>query len=173
MTLSRLAQRVPTPVLTGSCSTNKARQRLISSRLRIESVDGHKLVSTYMPEFRRCSSAQPDDRHSAAPRSAPRQAQSPSPVKVAHAHAHAQRLRLGLGLARNHTTALLHSASAQPNSFLAHRAFSSSSAAMVAQKIDGTAVAKRVREQLKAEIAEKKGINPRFEPCLKIIQGAY
>ncbi|VBB80552.1 Putative C-1-tetrahydrofolate synthase [Podospora comata] len=168
MTLSRLAQRVPTPVLTGSCSTNKARQRLISSRLRIESVDGHKLVSTYMPEFRRCSSAQPDDRHSAAPRSAPRQAQSPSPVKVAHAHA--QRLRLGLGLARNHTTALLHSASAQPNSFLAHRAFSSSSAAMVAQKIDGTAVAKRVREQLKAEIAEKKGINPRFEPCLKIIQ---
>ncbi|KAK4176051.1 putative C-1-tetrahydrofolate synthase [Triangularia setosa] len=160
MTLSRLTQRVPTPVLTGSM--NRARQRLISSRLSIESVDGHKLLSTSLPEFRRCSSAQPDDCHSAAPRSAPRQSQSPSPVKVVHA----QRLRLN----RNHTTALLHSASAQTNSYLAHRAFSSSSAAMVAQKIDGTAVAKRVREQLKAEIAEKKEINPRFQPCLKIIQ---
>jgi hypothetical protein len=29
-----------------------------------------------------------------------------------------------------------------------------------------------VRERLQAEIAEKKGINPRFQPCLKIIQGA-
>lgn len=46
-----------------------------------------------------------------------------------------------------------------------------SSAAMAATKIDGTAIARKVREQLQAEIAEKKGINPRFQPCLKIIQG--
>lgn len=43
---------------------------------------------------------------------------------------------------------------------------------MAAAKIDGTAIARKVREQLRAEIAEKKGINPRFQPCLKIIQGA-
>jgi methylenetetrahydrofolate dehydrogenase (NADP+)/methenyltetrahydrofolate cyclohydrolase/formyltetrahydrofolate synthetase len=43
---------------------------------------------------------------------------------------------------------------------------------MAATKIDGTAIARKVRERLHAEIAEKKGINPRFQPCLKIIQGA-
>ncbi|KXX76371.1 C-1-tetrahydrofolate synthase, cytoplasmic [Madurella mycetomatis] len=41
---------------------------------------------------------------------------------------------------------------------------------MAAAKIDGTAIARKVRERLQAEIAEKKGINPRFQPCLKIIQ---
>ncbi|KAM7199349.1 hypothetical protein V8F20_005744 [Naviculisporaceae sp. PSN 640] len=43
--------------------------------------------------------------------------------------------------------------------------------AMTATKIDGTAVAKRIREGLKATIAEKKQINPRYQPSLKIIQG--
>ncbi len=43
---------------------------------------------------------------------------------------------------------------------------------MAAAKIDGTAIARKVRERLQAEIAEKKAINPRFQPCLKIIQGA-
>lgn len=52
------------------------------------------------------------------------------------------------------------------------RAFSSSAPAMAAAKIDGTAIARKVRERLHAEIAEKKTINPRFQPCLKIIQGA-
>ncbi|KAL2171590.1 hypothetical protein VTG60DRAFT_2423 [Thermothelomyces hinnuleus] len=41
---------------------------------------------------------------------------------------------------------------------------------MVATKIDGTAIARKVRERLQAQIAEKKAINPRFQPCLKIIQ---
>jgi hypothetical protein len=54
------------------------------------------------------------------------------------------------------------------------RAFScSASTAMPATKIDGTAIAKNVRERLRAEIAEKKAANPRFQPCLKIIQGVY
>lgn len=44
---------------------------------------------------------------------------------------------------------------------------------MPATKIDGTAIAKNVRERLRAEIAEKKAANPRFQPCLKIIQGVY
>lgn len=43
---------------------------------------------------------------------------------------------------------------------------------MAATKIDGTAIARKVRERLQAEIAEKKAVNPRFQPSLKIIQGA-
>ena len=42
---------------------------------------------------------------------------------------------------------------------------------MVAQKIDGTAAAKALRERIGAEIVEKQKINPRFKPCLKIVQG--
>lgn len=42
---------------------------------------------------------------------------------------------------------------------------------MVAQKIDGTAIAKKIREGLAAEINEKSQANPRFRPSLKIIQG--
>lgn len=43
---------------------------------------------------------------------------------------------------------------------------------MAAAKIDGTAIARKVREQLRAEIVEKKTVNARFQPSLKIIQGA-
>ncbi|KAL1902964.1 tetrahydrofolate synthase [Sporothrix stenoceras] len=43
---------------------------------------------------------------------------------------------------------------------------------MVAAKIDGTALAKKIREQLHADIAEQQMANPRFQPCLKIIQVA-
>lgn len=42
---------------------------------------------------------------------------------------------------------------------------------MVANKLDGTAIAKSIRERLGAEIAEKQKINPRYKPVLKIIQG--
>lgn len=42
---------------------------------------------------------------------------------------------------------------------------------MGAVKIDGTAIAKRIRENLQAEIEEKKRANPRYAPSLKIIQG--
>ena len=49
------------------------------------------------------------------------------------------------------------------------RPFSTST--MVAAKLDGTAVAKRIRERLREEIAERQKTNPRFQPCLRIIQG--
>ncbi|KAK3331935.1 hypothetical protein B0T19DRAFT_89363 [Cercophora scortea] len=54
------------------------------------------------------------------------------------------------------------------------RAFSSSAshATMAATKIDGTAIAKKIREGLRATIADKKQLNARFQPSLKIIQGA-
>lgn len=42
---------------------------------------------------------------------------------------------------------------------------------MVATKLDGTAIAKTIRERLGTEIAEKQKLNPRYKPSLKIIQG--
>jgi hypothetical protein len=46
-----------------------------------------------------------------------------------------------------------------------------SSTTMVATKLDGNAIAKSIREKLCAEVNEKQKLNPRFKPCLKIIQG--
>ena len=40
----------------------------------------------------------------------------------------------------------------------------------MATKIDGTAIAKKIREGLHAEILEKQKLNPRYKPSLKIIQ---
>jgi methylenetetrahydrofolate dehydrogenase (NADP+)/methenyltetrahydrofolate cyclohydrolase/formyltetrahydrofolate synthetase len=42
---------------------------------------------------------------------------------------------------------------------------------MTATKIDGTAIAKKIRERLHSEIEKTQKINPRFKPSLKIIQG--
>ena len=41
---------------------------------------------------------------------------------------------------------------------------------MPAQKIDGTAIAKGIREGLHTQIKEAQKSNPRFKPCLKILQ---
>lgn len=49
--------------------------------------------------------------------------------------------------------------------------FSTTSFAMTAKKIDGTAIAKSIRERLHAEIENTQKTNPRFKPSLKIIQG--
>ncbi|KAJ8060053.1 hypothetical protein OCU04_011663 [Sclerotinia nivalis] len=50
------------------------------------------------------------------------------------------------------------------------RQFSSTPAAMTATKIDGTAIAKKIREEIHAEIDDAQKTNPRFKPSLKIIQ---
>jgi len=42
---------------------------------------------------------------------------------------------------------------------------------MTAQKIDGTAIAKGIRERLGAKINERQQQNPRYKPSLKIVQG--
>jgi methylenetetrahydrofolate dehydrogenase (NADP+)/methenyltetrahydrofolate cyclohydrolase/formyltetrahydrofolate synthetase len=42
---------------------------------------------------------------------------------------------------------------------------------MAGQKIDGTAIAKSIRERLGAKIREKQQQNPRYKPSLKIVQG--
>ncbi|KAI1331803.1 formate--tetrahydrofolate ligase-domain-containing protein [Xylariaceae sp. FL0255] len=41
---------------------------------------------------------------------------------------------------------------------------------MTAVKLDGTAIAKAIRERLAAEVVEKQKINPKYRPSLKIIQ---
>ncbi|KAF5869545.1 putative c-1-tetrahydrofolate synthase protein [Botrytis fragariae] len=50
------------------------------------------------------------------------------------------------------------------------RQFSSTPATMTATKIDGTAIAKKIREKIHAEIGDAQKTNPRFKPSLKIIQ---
>jgi methylenetetrahydrofolate dehydrogenase (NADP+)/methenyltetrahydrofolate cyclohydrolase/formyltetrahydrofolate synthetase len=42
---------------------------------------------------------------------------------------------------------------------------------MAAVKIDGTAIAKNIRESLKVEIQKAQESNPRFKPSLVIFQG--
>lgn len=42
---------------------------------------------------------------------------------------------------------------------------------MTATKIDGTAIAKSIREKLGGYIKEKQATNPRYRPSLKIVQG--
>lgn len=50
---------------------------------------------------------------------------------------------------------------------------SSSRPAMPAQKIDGTAIAKSIREKINASIHQKQQSNPRYKPSLVIIQGIF
>jgi hypothetical protein len=42
---------------------------------------------------------------------------------------------------------------------------------MTATKIDGTAIARSIRERLGGEIKKKQETNPRYKPSLKIVQG--
>ena len=42
---------------------------------------------------------------------------------------------------------------------------------MTATKIDGTAIAKSIRERIAGEIKEAQQANPRYKPSLVIVQG--
>jgi methylenetetrahydrofolate dehydrogenase (NADP+) / methenyltetrahydrofolate cyclohydrolase / formyltetrahydrofolate synthetase len=50
------------------------------------------------------------------------------------------------------------------------RSFSHTTTRMTATKIDGTAIAKSIRERISTEIADKQAANPRYKPSLVIIQ---
>lgn len=54
-----------------------------------------------------------------------------------------------------------------------YRRFSASPVAMAATKIDGTAIARGIREGLKDEIVKIQQSNPRFKPSLVIFQSVY
>lgn len=60
---------------------------------------------------------------------------------------------------------------ALPSSVSQRASFSTGRSIMAAQKIDGTAIAKGIREKINAEIQEKQRSNPRYKPSLVIIQG--
>lgn len=49
-------------------------------------------------------------------------------------------------------------------------AFSTTLRQMTGQKIDGTAIAKSIRERINREITDKQQKNPRYKPSLKIVQ---
>ena len=51
------------------------------------------------------------------------------------------------------------------------RLFSTSPCAMTATKIDGTAIARSIRERLGAQIQQRQQTNARYRPSLKIVQG--
>jgi methylenetetrahydrofolate dehydrogenase (NADP+)/methenyltetrahydrofolate cyclohydrolase/formyltetrahydrofolate synthetase len=42
---------------------------------------------------------------------------------------------------------------------------------MTATKIDGTAIARSIRERLGDQIKQRQQTNPRYRPSLKIVQG--
>jgi methylenetetrahydrofolate dehydrogenase (NADP+)/methenyltetrahydrofolate cyclohydrolase/formyltetrahydrofolate synthetase len=42
---------------------------------------------------------------------------------------------------------------------------------MTATKIDGTAIARSIRERLGEQIKQRQQTNPRYRPSLKIVQG--
>lgn len=54
---------------------------------------------------------------------------------------------------------------------LPFRSFSSTIRAMTATKIDGTAIAKSIRERIAGEIKKQQDSNPRYRPSLTIVQG--
>lgn len=58
----------------------------------------------------------------------------------------------------------------QDNRQQTNRLFSGSSRTMVAANIDGTAIAKSIRERINADIKKTQETNPRYKPSLKIIQ---
>jgi hypothetical protein len=64
-----------------------------------------------------------------------------------------------------------HSRPSSVHQLVSARPFSSSRSTMTAQKLDGTAIAKSIRERLAAEVVEKQKLNPKYQPSLKIIQG--
>lgn len=51
-----------------------------------------------------------------------------------------------------------------------YHSFDPTTPAMTATKIDGTAIAKSIREKISKDIAEKQAKNPRYKPSLVIIQ---
>jgi hypothetical protein len=100
---------------------------------------------------------------------APAEIGSASPGLVARhrIRSRGQILRLGRSIFQAPTPTFTLSPSYLPRS----RPFSNTPSAMTATKIDGTAIAKKIRERIHDQIAETQKINPRFTPSLKIIQG--
>lgn len=74
-------------------------------------------------------------------------------------------------LSRPATSSRIVSPCAHQSAARHKRSLSSTSVAMTATKIDGTAIAKGIRQKLHEEIESRQKSNPRYKPSLKIIQG--
>ncbi|KAK6336563.1 tetrahydrofolate synthase [Orbilia brochopaga] len=82
-------------------------------------------------------------------------------------------LRRQSALPHQNTDPFLHQPAIQPAVppfGLDRRSLPTSAVAMVAQKIDGAAIAKAIRERLHDQIKKKQETSPRFKPALTIIQ---
>jgi len=87
---------------------------------------------------------------------------------------HGPRLFFSPAIAPTTTTSIRQTGTGSSSSLLrSPQSRSFSSAIMIAEKIDGTAIAKRIRERINKDIAEKQKANPRFKPSLIIIQGTW
>ncbi|OAA79707.1 C-1-tetrahydrofolate synthase [Akanthomyces lecanii RCEF 1005] len=118
---------------------------------------GARLFSTAATE----ASASYSTVDSAATPLSTRSAQAPPPLRPASSSTFSSRRRP------------LAASSALPLLFPGQRdtrPFSTTPAAMVATKLDGTAIAKSIRERIGREIAERQKLNPRYRPSLKIVQ---
>ena len=119
---------------------------------------GARLFSTAATE----ASASHSTVDSAATLLSTRSAQAPPPLRPASSSTFSSRRRP------------LAASSALPLLFPGQRdtrPFSTTPPALVATKLDGTAIAKSIRERIGREIAERQKLNPRYRPSLKIVQG--
>ena len=66
--------------------------------------------------------------------------------------------------------ALVHDYERKSSFALSKRQFSSGAPNMAAVKIDGTAIAKSIREKINADVKEIQKTNPRYKPSLTIVQ---
>lgn len=82
-----------------------------------------------------------------------------------------QNLHLGRSFFHSPTSTRTSKFSVLPSYLPRSRSFSSTPFVMTATKIDGTAIAKKIRERIHDQIAETQKVNPRYRPSLKIIQG--
>lgn len=88
-----------------------------------------------------------------------------------HLKSRGQNLRLSRSSPFNPTSAPATNFVSSTSYHCQRRGFCISQVKMTAVKIDGTAIAKNIREKLHAQIEETQKTNPRFRPSLKIIQG--
>jgi hypothetical protein len=96
---------------------------------------------------------------------------SPYPTVNLASPAILRTVRYGVGPRSFFSAAVAASIRRSGISYLRPQARTFSSTIMVAEKIDGTAIARCIRERINKDIAERQSINSRFKPSLTIVQG--
>jgi len=180
MTLARLLSQVPKPALPAAGRRFRGHAR--SAQRILPLADAGRTRCTVAHGFREWSDKATWSKQKQKPQPEPRRLSSADGARSAAPRSTHYRLAgstlLCMNTTSSHLCPTLLEASPGRHSHQAAspiRFFSGSapaSATMAATKIDGTAIAKKIRERLRAEIAQVKETNPRFRPSLKIIQGS-